>query len=207
MSQQNIILPNAPLVIVDRRWRNSKRFAGQAAAAGNNRFDSCLNGSRSDDIAVTLIKQSPSRSTACPRSSDRDRPEEQQHVVTKAAQDLKFINLTEPSQSQDPDVQALVRSHAMKWVGRDQNARKKPREKSSHCMARSTVSPHAQKTKALKAGPSVSSRPNMVLPGSTTSLYGVLPFDSNPGFYNLLNYCKLSAAFSWFLDMTRTGIN
>ena len=178
MDHQNIILPNIPLVIVDRGWQRSKRnnAAGATPSQGSPR-NSAPTGERNpvDDIVITTMEPSNEGLT---ESKDRTGHEESGSIRPRSTKNFQFVNTTKPSQIRDPDVRKLVRGHVKKEMGGDPTR------------AGTRSSAHPKERKLTKRTPALSEL-SPVISGSATSFYGSLPFAMKPRFHSLMNYCVL----------------
>ncbi|KAF2816650.1 uncharacterized protein BDZ99DRAFT_515230 [Mytilinidion resinicola] len=182
MSQQTIILPPGPLVLVHKGWQHGPK----GSADGLHQFHAGKS-RRSFDASIPVAKPLLSKSATKRVREERPRPQTTPGAAPGRTQDWLFVDATEPLRKRDPGVQKLVRRHVMKDYYGDPEARekaKRPRIKSPTSSA-GVASVLERDHRAMLKESLFSKNP----PGSATSLYGGgLPFAIKPYFHKLMNF-------------------
>jgi hypothetical protein len=189
---QNIILPDGPVFMVDRGWRNPHKDSAVQVVSSWGRKNSQIprrrrqyQGPAATNLLKPPVELSASQHDAKPINGPAYGPK---NWLTTARK-FEFVHLADPFRGQDTEVRKLVRSHVMKGCRRSQKPRRKLAQEST---ALSTnVEPLSTTQSSNKHGTQTahSSDLSLALPGSATSFYGVLPCSMEPQYYSFLNYC------------------
>lgn len=189
---QNIILPDGPVFMVDRGWRNPHKDSAIQVVPSWGRKNSQIarrrrqyQGPAATNLPRPPVELSASQHDAKPINGPAYGPK---NGLT-AAPKFEFIHLTDPFRSQDTEVRKLVRSHVMKGCRRSQKTRRKLAQEST-ALSTNVESPSTtQRSSKQGTQTAHSSDLSLALPGSATSFYGVLPCSIEPQYYSFLNYC------------------
>ena len=190
MMAQNIILPDGPLFMVDRGWKNPhKDFALQIVPFSGSKKPQISRRSPQHDSGATILNKLTLEPTAFQRDAERTESAHKTKATSFSDQSFQFVNATASFRDRDPEMRKLIRSHVMKGSRRTQRPRRKPNtERTSHLIKAEEPLP-AQKGNGPETDISTSAELGPTLSGSATSFYGVLPCLMKPHFYSLLNYC------------------
>lgn len=194
MSQQNILLPAGPLLLVHRGWQQPERKELEAEGSPDGIRQSQFGKQRRhfNDVSVTVQKH-PTSQVATKRGHGERGPKAAAGNAGRT-QDWLFVDASGDHQKKDPGVQKLVRRHVMKDYYGDPAAREKKRKSRITPPAAPPDAPKGSEsdTKAILKEVVLSSN----VPGSATSLYGGgLSFVIKPQFYKLMQFCMPSKFF------------
>ena len=205
--QQDVLLPQVPLFLVDRRWRTTKSKNRPSKStillhSQDTRSDSTNNvqtsGTSLDKVAgyvvsTTRIKQASQQKGYGPIDGGNA-------LVVKQSQDpfkpdtgghLQFINAVGSHHLKRPDLQKLVKSHVKKRSNQEKRIRRVT--ESSDGQVATTQAQSKLDNAQIDASGSVelSSIPSPLCAGSTTMYYGHGNISSSmtPRAHSLLDYC------------------
>lgn len=191
-NQQNLLLPNSPLLLVHRGWRRSRKKAAVAITVNGAQIE------KSDilgDVTVPSSKYPFIHSIVVPRLPDGDKAVFDSPTDSGLSPNFMFVNTTGPSKTPTRDVRKLMRRHVRRRVGHTQT---KVRGEcgsgsvGSWSAAKPEVPFVPQSASELEVEVSLASPVlSPVCPGAGTAMYGAaLPFTLNLPLWNLMNYCK-----------------
>ena len=193
-TQQHVILPNAPLLLVNKSCRTASQAQTDWQSHVDLPKDSTL-------FAKTNIELVAPKTTAIAASNDqttRRQNKTQPAKDSRKARVFEFINLTARPPTNDPDIQRLVKSHVKRGILRGRNASKTPEGKTT---TRSD-SGKASGGKQESVGEATTPKLGPVCAGSAVPWYGhaVDAILSKPRSQSLLSYCNSTQAPSSTID-------
>lgn len=197
---QDLILPNGPLIIVDKRWQRSRQNAAAdslASTVGHKRPrsdepDDCMN-----DIKITVMKRPWGSDLLTDGNTELNELKTQQTIYRQQARRFEFVNSSESSREKG-QVAKLVRSHVRKGLEYGPFAQGTTgRSHADATLAECDSTILAERKLATQTG-----RQNYVFPrlgfvcpsGSSSPYYGGLSFTVKPSFHNLANHCMFYVA-------------
>lgn len=205
--QQDVLLPQAPLFLVDRGWRIAKSKArptkGTILLHGQDTCSASTNYAQKSDASLAKIGSSVLSTTGRKEAIERKSytsvdgtdtlvvQQSQEPFKPNTSDPLQFINAVGPPHLNRPDLRKLVKSHVKKRSNQEKRVRRATQSSDGQV---TTI--HAQRkleNPPTDASGSValSSTPSSVCAGSTTMYYGHGNISSTmtPRAHSLLDYC------------------
>lgn len=178
--------------MVDRGWKNSHKDSTVQVVPFWGIKDSQILRRRyqyQGPAAANLQKRPIELSTVQHDATPLHGPRNGSENTLMAAQKFKFVIVADPVRGGGSEVRKLVRSHVMKGSRRNQKPRRKPAQEITAILNNIKRLSTAERSNKPETKTAHSSELSLVLAGSGTSFYGVLPCSLKPHYYSLLNYC------------------